>query len=311
MRVTALLSLAASVAFAATASAAEIAAEPFDGGTLITIKGEIRSGDEQRFRELALEHDSAVVAMDSDGGSLLSAIEIGKIIRLRGFTTLVPADSVCTSACALIWVAGDERLLSAGGKIGFHASYRTTNGRVEETGLGNALVGRYLTLLNLPERAIVFATAAPPDSVLWLTAENKADSGIEFDEFADRSSVAVAQTVPASAGKLKAQVEGMQSVGTAGRNRFFVDLASVARSGPYRQVWSAIEAGANGSAAWRLARNQWLYNCPANTAALKAFVQYGADGEQVLAHEFDPAELRFEPVEAGSVGEAQLKLVCA
>ncbi len=154
-----------------------------DGVELITIEGDIRGGDETIFRRLSVQYDNAVVALASDGGALTPAIEIGKMIRLREFRTLVMDGYQCTSACALIWVAGSTRFLAPGGRVGFHASYRDEGGKKVETGLGNALVGRYLTLLNLPEKAVLFATMAPPDQILWLTSSTMRDAGIEFQTF--------------------------------------------------------------------------------------------------------------------------------
>ena len=149
----------------------------------IMVVGEIKSSDAQKFREFSIKYKRAVVILSSNGGSLLPAIEIGKIIKIARYITVVPDEAVCASSCALIWVAGETRLLSPNGRVGFHASYRDNNGRLEESGTANALIGSYLTLLNLPERAVVFATRASPDKILWLTSANKASAGIDFDDF--------------------------------------------------------------------------------------------------------------------------------
>lgn len=166
------------------ASAAEISHRTIvDDIEGIVIVGEITASDAAKFRALSVRHKKAVVVLSSNGGALMPAIEIGKIIKLAGFVTLVPDDAVCASSCALMWVAGTTRLLGPTGRVGFHASYRNNNGKPEESGVANALVGNYLTLLNLPERAVIFATAAAPDRISWLTPANKAVAGIEFEEF--------------------------------------------------------------------------------------------------------------------------------
>lgn len=162
------------------ASAAEIsAAEISDGIAIIRIDGEIRSDDLERFRQISIQYKNAAVILNSDGGELIPAIEIGRIIRIAGYLTGV--DQVCASSCALIWLAGTRRAVRGGGQVGFHASYRDNNGRLEESGVANALIGSYLTLLNYPERAIIFATRASPREILWLTQANKASSGIDFE----------------------------------------------------------------------------------------------------------------------------------
>ena len=63
--------------------------------------------------------------------------------------------------------------------VGFHATYTEEGGNKVESGAGNALVGRYLTLLNLSEKAILFATMAPPGKLNYLTLKNATAVGIE------------------------------------------------------------------------------------------------------------------------------------
>ena len=66
------------------AFAAEISVERNSSSPLsrIQLTGEISHGDEKRFLALALPLDEAEVILDSPGGSILAAIEIGKIVRL-------------------------------------------------------------------------------------------------------------------------------------------------------------------------------------------------------------------------------------
>lgn len=171
------------LSFTGAARAAEITHDQVEGVGLILIDGDISSGDVEKFRQISMKYRNALVTLNSDGGELMPAIEIGKIIKIAGFDTVVPGGAECASACALIWVAGASRWLSPDGRVGFHASYRDTNGKLEESGVANALVGNYLTLLNLPAKAIVFATRASPKEILWLTKDNKISAGIDFEDF--------------------------------------------------------------------------------------------------------------------------------
>lgn len=178
-----LLAMALTMVCCNAANAAEITHTASDGMGVILVEGEIAAGDDEKFRVISLKYRNAVVTLNSNGGRLLPAIEIGKIIKVAGYDTVVPGSAICASSCALIWTAGATRWLSPNGKVGFHASYRDNNGRLEESGVANALVGNYLTLLNLPQKAIVFATSASPNEILWLTKRNKAMAGIWFEEF--------------------------------------------------------------------------------------------------------------------------------
>jgi hypothetical protein len=162
------------------ARAADISSLKLDKDlTAILLVGDIQSGDEKKFSAEAAKYESAVVLLESEGGSVPAALQIGEAIRLKGFGTWVINGSDCNSACALIWLAGTPRALSKSARVGFHAAYIESTGASRESGVGNALVGRYLTLLNLPERAVEFATTAPPTSLNWLTSSNYQSTGIE------------------------------------------------------------------------------------------------------------------------------------
>lgn len=178
----------APLGFAASAIAADIEVIPpkkSDDSALITIVGEIKSGDDEKFRKIAAEYSDASVLLDSEGGMIGPAIDIGRTIKLRGYTTAIYKTDSCASACALIWVAGSKRVVFEGGQVGFHASYLNTDGTKLETGVGNALVGHYLSQLGFGEKTVVFATLAPPDKILWLNDKTASMSGIEFTTIPD------------------------------------------------------------------------------------------------------------------------------
>jgi len=169
---------------ASSVSAADIEVLETDSYPLIVIMGEIVSGDAEKFRKIATSVDASGVILASPGGSLVEALEIGRIIQISGYITGVPEDTVCASACALIWLAGDERRAQEGALIGFHASYREERGRNIEDGAANALVGRYLTQLNLSARAVYFVSSASPDDMQWLDTDNPGKEGISYQVMA-------------------------------------------------------------------------------------------------------------------------------
>lgn len=146
----------------------------FDGSDVIAVTGVIADTDDETFRDVAATSRRAVVLLESQGGAVDPALEMGRAIRLKGFATHVDADKLCASACALMWLAGNPRQIVDGAKVGFHASYVLTDGRPVEKGVGNALIGAYLNQIGLSQDAIVFVTSAPPEGMEWLTVE-KAD----------------------------------------------------------------------------------------------------------------------------------------
>ena len=150
----------------------------FDGSDMIVVTGVIENGDAEKFRDVAATSRRAVVVLESQGGAVGPALEMGRTIRLKGFATHVETDKLCASACALIWLAGNPRQIVDGAKVGFHASYVVTDGRPIEKGVGNALIGAYLNQIGLSQDAVIFVTSAPPEGMEWLTVEKAERIGV-------------------------------------------------------------------------------------------------------------------------------------
>src|SRR6185295_19370955 len=94
-----------------------------EGVNYITVQGDFVFGDEVKFISLALPLGRATVVFNSDGGDLRAGIEIGKAIRLKEFSTMVPVNGTCASACGLAWLAVLHKYIDVGARVGFHAAY--------------------------------------------------------------------------------------------------------------------------------------------------------------------------------------------
>ena len=121
--------------------------------SLVTIDGLIELHDEDQFLRKIGPVTNAIVAFNSDGGNLVAGIQIGELMRLRDFTSLVSDGMRCASSCALAWLGGTKRLMGSKAQIGFHAAFGRETGKV--TSVGNALVGAYLNKIGLPYSAVV------------------------------------------------------------------------------------------------------------------------------------------------------------
>jgi TonB family protein len=149
-----------------------------EGRVFVDVVGQINDDDFKTFKEktdqiypIGAGHPNkqVIVTLISYGGRAKEALQIGDWIRKRGMSTFVPGDRTCTSACALIWVAGRPRMVGDNPHIGFHAIFDPKTR--QETGTGNAVVGAYLRDLGLGYDAIAFMTRAGPTSVEWLTPD--------------------------------------------------------------------------------------------------------------------------------------------
>ena len=148
--------------------------EPLQNRYSVYILGEIEPGDDKRFNHLIQflpTNDHHTVYLDSPGGDVSAGINIGlRISRGPHWSTSVNSKKVCSSACALIWLAGKIRHVYADGQVGFHAA--SAAGVVSSD--GNAVVGAYLREIGLDFKAIRYVTQTPPEKMEWLT-KAKAD----------------------------------------------------------------------------------------------------------------------------------------
>ena len=107
----------------------------FDGaaiqGWTIFLDGRIDEGAAERLRDELAQRgiESARVFLNSPGGLLLEGMELGRLIRLRGFSTYVGrqrdngADALagsCSSACVFAFIGGVYRFALPQSRIGVH-----------------------------------------------------------------------------------------------------------------------------------------------------------------------------------------------
>jgi hypothetical protein len=149
---------------------------------LVTVDGNLQANDGDQFRSKTSFLSKAIISFRSDGGNAVAGIQIGESIRLKGFTTVVAGSARCASACAIAWLGGTPRLMSAEARVGFHAAYSSETG--QETGVGNALVGAYLNRIGLPYSAVIYITQAAPNSMTWLSIADAEKQGIDVEPLA-------------------------------------------------------------------------------------------------------------------------------
>jgi hypothetical protein len=90
-----------------------------NNGSEAEIAGGIKFGLSTDFEKiLNASRGVRVVHLDSVGGRLGEGQKLNALIRSRGLDTYV--DVKCLSACTLAFVAGNQRILKQGAKLGFH-----------------------------------------------------------------------------------------------------------------------------------------------------------------------------------------------
>jgi hypothetical protein len=103
------------------AHAANIDVLPPSAGSsaVVTIGGAFEDDDIEQFRTKTEGISKAIIVLASDGGNLAAGIEIGTMIRVKGYFSLVPDNFRCASTCALAWLGGTQRFMRARRKSDF------------------------------------------------------------------------------------------------------------------------------------------------------------------------------------------------
>ncbi len=160
------------------------AADLPDGrGHAILLSGVIQPGDETTFHALAATLQQAVVITTGPGGSVVPALAIGSETRARGWSTLVPEGASCASACSMIWLAGQTRMLAAGAQIGFHAMAMIQHGQRTETHDADIYLRKWLTDLGYPIDATATIVNTSATSVRWYDAIELRANGIPTEAY--------------------------------------------------------------------------------------------------------------------------------
>lgn len=96
--------------------------DPSSGLTPADTVGDIAYEDIDALRSLLARHTDRIdtLRLTSDGGYIEAAYEMAAIISDYGLKTEVEGE--CASACAILFVAGTERRMNRGGRIGLHPS---------------------------------------------------------------------------------------------------------------------------------------------------------------------------------------------
>lgn len=95
------------------------------GPVSISIKGDIKDGDFDRFKDFLLlpgnlKAYTNYVWLDSRGGSLFEAQKFGRLFEQSSASVVVGPDAKCYSACFIMFAGGVDRVLYPFGELGVH-----------------------------------------------------------------------------------------------------------------------------------------------------------------------------------------------
>jgi hypothetical protein len=125
--------------------------------------------------------------LDSPGGDVGSAIELGRFVRDKQSNVLVTDNATCASACILILAGGAYRHVS--GKLGIHRVFLETPSRtvtaddVKRTmTLRQEQLRAFFREMNISERLADDMMVIPSSQIKWLSARDIETYGLGVDD---------------------------------------------------------------------------------------------------------------------------------
>jgi hypothetical protein len=150
-----------------------------EAGKTILLEGTISEGDgariAQQIEELAQPPEGVI--LNSPGGSVRDALELGRKLRAAGLNTAMRDGDICYSACPYVLAAGVSRDIPEGGSVGVHQHYFGESTilpafvAVENIQRGQGEVMGYLQEMGINPLVMQHALVTPPDEIYVLLPE--------------------------------------------------------------------------------------------------------------------------------------------
>lgn len=159
-----------------------------EGESALRLRGAITPGDGLRIVEELRQSRPARVLIDSPGGSVSDALEIGRVLREIEAETRLGEQAVCLSACPYLFVGGTARQVAETARFGVHqhsfgeSTILPAFLAVEDIQRGQAGVLRHLDDMGIDLRLMGPAMATPADEIYILTREELRDWNIVTPE---------------------------------------------------------------------------------------------------------------------------------
>ena len=147
--------------------------EPSDRRWFIYLEGFIDTGATARLERTIVREKigSAVVYFDSPGGHLVEAMNLGRLIRRRGYVTSVDARPTggvqrpgrCYSACPIAFAGGVRRSLGTGSVLGVHRAENSVP-VPDEAAFQGVVTGQlkdYLTAMGVSPEFVTIMSGGP------------------------------------------------------------------------------------------------------------------------------------------------------
>ena len=146
------------------------------GGTEIEYRGGLRAGSAKELEKILTAVPQAkVLHIESIGGRISEAKAMIKLIHDRAMTTYT--SDYCLSAATLVLMAGKERVIGTGAKVGFHAGQFPGATREQQLEMDN-IVRSTMQSAGVSESFISRVLATPSEKMWYPTFEEMRAAGV-------------------------------------------------------------------------------------------------------------------------------------
>lgn len=146
-----------------------------------TFKGRIEPGDSESLARAVSLFNCTKMRLDSDGGDVDTAFEMGRVIREKQLTVITTADGQCASACVFLYAAGIVR--APFGEVNIHRPYLpASSASFDQTQQSyrdlEARAKKYLREMNVSEALYDRMMAVPPQGSVSLPLDEQFALGL-------------------------------------------------------------------------------------------------------------------------------------
>jgi hypothetical protein len=110
------------------------------------------------------------VDIDSQGGQVFAAMEIGRILRSAAASIVVANGASCVSACVFVLMGAPERSVADGARIGIHRPALAAAGSAALVDAMSAAIASYAEQMQVSRAIIADMMAIPADHMRLLTS---------------------------------------------------------------------------------------------------------------------------------------------
>ncbi|WP_433988834.1 hypothetical protein SuNHUV7_26100 (plasmid) [Pseudoseohaeicola sp. NH-UV-7] len=166
-----------------------------DNGKYGHFDGAITTDSPAAFRAFVADSPALLgISLNSPGGTVVSALEMGNVISEHRFGTFIAEGDFCASACSILFFAGHDRL--AKGQLGVH--------QMDDGGRASAATIQFVLAdlldafdrFNVPWEISKQMLTTPADAMYWISPEMSVRYGLNRDLPGDASSTSVALSPP-------------------------------------------------------------------------------------------------------------------